>query len=85
MLLRIHSKRLMCLGLLSVGLVTVACRPKAALVPPPPKVGTVALQAERLVLTTELPGPHFSLPCRRDPPPSQRHHPEAPFPGGCRC
>ena len=56
MLLRDLSKRLISMGLIAAGLLTAACRPKTAGAPPPPKVGTVTLHAQRLVLTTELPG-----------------------------
>jgi membrane fusion protein (multidrug efflux system) len=56
MLLRDHTKNLITLGLIAAGLLTASCRPKAAAAPPPPEVGVVTLQAERLSLTMELPG-----------------------------
>jgi membrane fusion protein (multidrug efflux system) len=56
MSLRAHSKNLIALGLMAAGLWTAACRKPAAAAPPAPEVGIVTLQAQRLVLTTELPG-----------------------------
>ena len=56
MLLRAHFKNLITLGLVVAGLSIAACKQKTAAAPPPPEVGVVTMQAERLALTMELPG-----------------------------
>ena len=56
MLTRAHLKNLLALGLIALGLPMAACKKQAPAPPPPPEVGVVAMQAQRLVLTTELPG-----------------------------
>jgi len=50
-------KRIVTMGVFTLGLITSGCGPQHAAPPPaPPEVAIVTVQPERVVLNTELPG-----------------------------